>query len=159
MIEKNKAVVIDYTLTNSAGQVLDSSDKGGPLAYLHGNNNIIPGLENELTGKATGDKISVTVKPEDGYGVRDEALVQKVDKAQLPESDKIQVGIQFQAQMGDQVRILTVTAINDNDVTLDANHPLAGETLAFDVAVKEVRDATEEEIAHGHVHGEHGHHH
>jgi FKBP-type peptidyl-prolyl cis-trans isomerase SlyD len=157
-IANNKVVSIDYTLTNHAGDVLDTSKGRGPLAYLHGAHNIIPGLENALTGKSADDNVKVTVAPEQGYGQRDEKMVQPVPRDRFPIKD-IKVGMQFQAT-GPQGQLpVMVVAVDDQNVTIDANHPLAGVPLTFDVTVREVRDATPEELSHGHVHGAGGHQH
>jgi FKBP-type peptidyl-prolyl cis-trans isomerase SlyD len=158
-IAHEKVVSIHYTLTNSEGNVLDSSSGSQPLAYLHGFGNIIPGLENALEGKGTGDKLSVTVEPDQGYGPRDERLVQAVPRSAFKGVEDIAPGMQFQAQGPQGARLVVVTQVGDDEVTVDANHPLAGQTLHFDVEVSEVRDATAEELEHGHVHGPGGHHH
>lgn len=151
-IAKNAVVAIDYTLTDDNGQVLDTSQERGPLSYLHGAGNIIPGLEKALEGKAEGEKVNVTVPPEDGYGQRDESLVQAVPKKMFAETAEPEPGMQFQAMGPDGARILTVMKVEDDQVTVDANHPLAGQQLNFDVAVVDVREASEEEVEHGHVH-------
>lgn len=158
-ISANKVVSIDYTLTNNEGAVIDSSEGRGPLAYLQGHSNIIPGLESALEGKSVGDSLNVTVEPKDGYGERDDNLTQAVPRQMFENADEIQVGMQFQTSTEQGPHIVTVIGIDDENVTVDANHPLAGETLNFDVSVVEVRDATEEEMAHGHVHGPEGHDH
>jgi len=158
-IGHEKVVSIHYTLTNTEGTVLDSSSGSDPLAYLHGFGNIIPGLENALTGKAAGDKLSVTVDPEQAYGTRDERLVQDVPRGAFKGVDQLAPGMQFQAQGPEGTRLVIVTKVAEDLVTVDANHPLAGQTLHFEVEVSEVRDATAEELEHGHVHGAGGHHH
>jgi FKBP-type peptidyl-prolyl cis-trans isomerase SlyD len=157
-VADQKVVSIDYTLTNNAGEVIDSSKGREPLAYLHGAGNIIPGLEKALEGKQSGDSVQAKIPPEEGYGVKDPQLVQAVPRDRFPAKD-ISVGMQFQAQGGGQTRVVTVVGVDPDNVTIDANHPLAGETLNFDVKVVEVRDATPEELSHGHVHGAGGHHH
>lgn len=151
-IAKNAVVAIDYTLTDGDGQVLDTSQGRGPLAYLHGAGNIIPGLEKALEGKAEGEKVNVSVPPEEGYGQRDESLIQAVPKKMFAETAEPEPGMQFQAQGPDGARVLTILKVEDDQVTVDANHPLAGQELNFDVAVVNVREASEEEIEHGHVH-------
>lgn len=158
-VGKDKVVSIDYTLTNNNGQVLDSSQGRQPLAYLHGNQNIIPGLESALEGKQTGDSLKVSIPPEQAYGNHDPQMVQAVPRGAFKGVDNIQPGMQFQAQSPQGPRVVTVTKIEGDNVTVDANHPLAGQTLNFDVTVREVRDATDEEKSHGHVHGPGGHHH
>jgi len=158
-IEKNKVVSIDYTLTGDDGNVIDSSRGQEPLAYLHGTGNIISGLEEALEGKGAGDALKVSITPEKAYGVRDETKLVTVARTQLQGVDEIKPGLQLQAQMPGGPQLFTVTQVDDQSVTLDGNHPLAGTTLNFDVTVKDVRDATAEEMAHGHVHGPGGHHH
>lgn len=155
----NTVVLIHYTLTSDTGETLDTSAGREPLGYLHGFGNIIPGLENALTGKQAGDKLKVSIKPEEAYGVRDDALVQVVPRSAFGGAQDLEVGMQFQAQTPQGVRVVTIVEVEGDDITLDGNHPLAGETLHFDVEVTEVRAASQEELAHGHVHGEGGHHH
>jgi FKBP-type peptidyl-prolyl cis-trans isomerase SlyD len=158
-IEKNKVVSIDYKLTGGDGQPIDSSEGREPLAYLHGNGNIVVGLEEALEGKATGDAVNVSVAPEKGYGVRDETKLIEVPRDKLKGAGEIQPGMQFQAQTPEGAQIFTVSKVAETSVTLDGNHPLAGATLNFAVTVREVREATEEEVSHGHVHGPGGHEH
>jgi FKBP-type peptidyl-prolyl cis-trans isomerase SlyD len=160
LIAQDKVVLIHYTLTDEAGKVLDSSSGADPLAYLHGQGNIIPGLEKALEGKQAGDKLNVRVEPAEGYGVRDDSLVQQVPRRAFGSVSKVEPGMQFHAQSAQgQMRVVTVPHVKGDMVTVDANHPLAGEVLVFDVEVAEVRDATGEELEHGHVHGPGGHHH
>ncbi len=158
-IAKDKVVSIDYTLTNDNGQVLDTSDGREPLAYLHGHGNIIPGLEEELTGKEAGDKMDVTVPPEKAYGVRNEQLMVQVDKSQFDPNVELKPGMEFQTQDQNGVHYFRLDKIMGDTVFLDGNHPLAGETLTFAVEIKDVREATKEELEHGHVHGPGGHQH
>lgn len=158
-ISANKVVSIDYTLTNNEGAVIDSSEGRGPLAYLQGHSNIIPGLENALEGKSAGDTLNVTVEPKEGYGERDDNLTQAVPRQMFENADEIQIGMQFQTMTEQGPHIVTVVSIDDENVTVDANHPLAGQTLNFDVKVVEVRDASAEEVEHGHVHDPEGHDH
>ena len=158
-IEKNKVVSIDYTLTDHDGVVIDTSQGREPLKYLHGTGALISGLEKELEGKKAGAKLDVVIKPEEGYGVRNEELLQKVPKEHFPTEPEIQAGMQFQANGPQGPILVTVINVNDTEVTVDGNHPLAGVLLNFKVEVKEVRDATEEEVSHGHAHGEGGHQH
>jgi len=157
-ITKDKIVQINYTLKNDGGEVIDSSEGGDPLAYLHGHHGIIPGLENALEGKTVGDKLDVSVEPKEGYGEHEKAMVQVVQKNMF-EGMEVTPGIQFQAQTNQGPQVVTVTAVDGDDITIDGNHPLAGQTLHFSVEVTEVRDASEEELAHGHAHGPDGHHH
>lgn len=159
-IDDKTVVSIHYTLKNDTGEVLDTSEGEAPLAYLQGASNIVAGLENALLGKQAGDKLDVNVSPEDGYGPQREELVQKVPHENFQGvGSEIQVGMQFMAQAPWGEQPVTVLAVEEDGVTLDGNHPLAGQTLNFAVEVVEVRAATEEEIAHGHAHGEGGHHH
>ena len=158
-ISANMVVSIDYTLTDDQGTVIDSSEGRGPLAYLHGMNNIIPGLENALEGKSKGDSLQVKVSPEEGYGERSEELTQAIPKQMFEGNDDIQVGMQFQTMTEQGPHVVTVTQIDDDTITVDGNHPLAGENLNFDVTVVDIREATAEELDHGHVHGPEGHDH
>lgn len=145
-ITKNSLVTIEYTLKDEDGQILDSSVEMGPLEYIHGVGMIVPGLENALVGKDEGDELSVVVAPKDAYGEFDENLVFKVDKKQFPPDVKIEVGMEFETD-GPHSRAVRVINVEDDAVTIDANHPLAGETLHFDVKVVSSRMATDEEIA------------
>jgi FKBP-type peptidyl-prolyl cis-trans isomerase SlyD len=157
-IKKDSVVSFNYTLKDDAGDVIDSSPPGEPLAYLHGHGNIVPGLERELEGKSANDKLNVKVAPADAYGEYSRDLVQKVPRRTLKGIPKITVGMRLHAQTQEGPRAVTVTALTGDMVTLDANHPLAGKDLNFDIEIVEVRDATAEELAHGHVHGPGGHH-
>jgi FKBP-type peptidyl-prolyl cis-trans isomerase SlyD len=148
-----------YTLTNDAGEVLDSSEGREPLPYLHGVGNIVVGLEKALSGKKAGDKLNVDVSPEEGYGVRNDALVQVVPKAAFKGVDDLEPGMQFHAESNAGPVSVVVTKVDGENVTIDGNHPLAGETLHFAVEITEVREASVEEVLHGHVHGAGGHHH
>lgn len=160
-IGKNAVVSMDYTLTNPEGVVIDTSKGRGPLTYIHGAGNLIPGLEQALEGKAAGEAVKVTIPPEQAYGMPNPGLVQGVPKTAFAGAGvgEIQVGMQFQAQGPQGVRVVKVVKVEGDTVTVDANHPLAGVTLNFDVNIVTVRVATPEEIAHGHVHGEGGHQH
>ena len=152
-VADNMAVSIHYTLTNNAGEQLDSSIGGEPLVYLHGTGNIIPGLESAMLGKSVGDKFNVTIAAEDAYGEFSEQMVQVVPRQMFEGIDTVEVGMQFHADASSGPAVVTVTKIEGDDVTIDGNHPLAGEALTFDVEVVEVRVATEDELNHGHVHG------
>jgi FKBP-type peptidyl-prolyl cis-trans isomerase SlyD len=159
LIGQDKVVLIHYTLTDDAGETIDTSSGGDPLAYLHGKGNIIAGLEKALEGRQAGDRLNVRVEPAEGYGVRDDALVQRIPRRQFGRAD-VKPGMQFHAQTASgHPRVVTVKHIQGDMVTVDGNHPLAGQVLNFEVEVTEVRDATGEELAHGHVHGPGGHHH
>jgi len=158
-IAADRVVTIHYTLKDDKGVVLDSSSGGEPLAYIQGHGNLVVGLEKALEGKQDGAALAVVVSPQDGYGVHDAALIQRVPKRSLQGSGEIKKGMQFQGQTGDGMRLFTVTAIVGDMITLDGNHPLADQTLHFDVQIVGVRAATAEELEHGHVHGAGGHHH
>jgi FKBP-type peptidyl-prolyl cis-trans isomerase SlyD len=148
-----------YTLTDDAGEVIDSSSGRSPLTYLHGVGQIVPGLEQALEGKAAGETFSVDVAPEEGYGPRHDGLIQTVPRAAFQGVDEIQVGMQFQAQGPQGALSVTITGIEGDEVTVDGNHPLAGQTLHFAIEITDVREASVEEVLHGHVHGEGGHAH
>ncbi|WP_141732583.1 FKBP-type peptidyl-prolyl cis-trans isomerase [Oligoflexus tunisiensis] len=156
---QNSVVLMDYTVKDDEGNLIDTSAGQDPLAFILGMGNIIPGLERAFIGKKKGDSFQVRVKPEEGYGERDEALVEVVPRTQFSGIKDLRPGMQLQAQTDDEVMVVTVVKLTDREVTVDANHPLAGKTLNFDVAVVDVRTATQEELAHGHVHGVGGHHH
>ena len=159
-IKDNSAVSFHYSLADDEGQQLDSSAGKEPLAYLHGAGNIIPGLENALTGKAVGDSMTVAVSAAEGYGEVQQELIQDVPRTSFQGVEHIEVGMQFEAQTGQGGTVpVTVTAVTDETVTVDGNHPLAGKNLNFDVSIEAVRDATAEELEHGHVHGPGGHEH
>lgn len=151
---KNRVVTINYTLKDNDDQVIDSSEDREPLSYIHGIGQLIPGLEQALEGKEPGSEVSVSLNPEEGYGERDESMVLDVPREQFEGTDQVEPGMQFQAQTEDGMRILTVLESGDQEVTVDANHPLAGVTLNFEVEVVDVRDADQEEVEHGHIHGE-----
>ena len=158
-IAQDSVVSIHYTLKDDAGETLDSSASGDPLAYLHGHGNLVAGLERALDGKSTGDKLAVKVAAADGYGEYDKQLVQKIPRRSLKGIANVSVGMRLHAQTEHGPRAVTVTQITGDMVTIDGNHPLAGQALNFDIEVTEVREATEEELSHGHVHGPGGHHH
>jgi len=158
-ITADRVVTIHYTLKDDSGTVLDSSSGGEPLAYIQGHGNLVAGLEKALEGKTDGSTLAVVVPAAEGYGTRDEALVQRVPKRSLQGAGEIKKGMQFQARTEDGMRVFTVMAIVGDMVTLDGNHPVADQTLHFDVEVVGVREATREELDHGHVHGAGGHHH
>ena len=153
LIGDKLVVSMHYTLTDNEGNVLDSSEGAEPLTYLHGAGNIIPGLEKALVGKIEGDTQQVTVEPAEGYGEVMSELMQTVDKAAFQGVESVEVGMSFEAQTSDgSVQHIVVSKVDGDQVTVDANHPLAGVVLNFDVEIVSVREATEEEIAHGHVH-------
>lgn len=156
-IEKNTAVTLRYKVLDTVGKLLEESKS--PMVYLHGGyGNTFPKIEAALEGKMTGYQTTLELQPQDAFGLRDESLVQTIPKTQFPPGVKVGGQLQGHDDKG-QVQVFTVTKIKGNTVMLDGNHPMAGKTLRFVLAVTGVRPATEEEIAHGHVHGEHGHHH
>ncbi len=152
-ISQNLVASIHYTLKNDAGETLDSSEGQDPLHYLHGAQNIVPGLEKALEGKTTGDKLSVVVSPEEGYGEYDDNLLQDLPKEMFAGVEKIEVGMEFHAQTQDGMQVIEVTKVDGDTIGVDGNHPLAGKALHFDVEVTDVREATADELEHGHVHG------
>lgn len=158
-ISQNDVVSIHYTLKDDADKVLDSSAGGEPLAYLHGHGNLIPGLERALTGHEVGDRLQVSVPAAEGYGEYDRTLVQRVPRRTLKGIANLRVGMRLQTGPEHGQRAVTVTHIAGDMVTLDGNHPLAGQNLNFEIEITAVRTASEEELAHGHVHGAGGHHH
>jgi len=158
-IVKNSVVSITYQLANTAGEILEQADE--PISYLHGGyDNIFPTVEEQLHGKNVGDTLSVTLEPEVAFGEYDEELVRVEPKNRFPVPD-VKVGMQFEGESDDggELLLYTVTDVTEDTVVVDGNHPLAGQTLKFSCTVTDVRPATDEEIDHGHVHGEHGHHH
>jgi FKBP-type peptidyl-prolyl cis-trans isomerase SlyD len=158
-IAPNSVVTLHYTLKDNDGAIIDQSEDGSFL-YLHGAMNIIPGLENALTGKSAGDELTVKVSPEEGYGEKMDERIQEVPKEMFENSDDIQVGTQFHAQSPDgQAVVVTVVEVKEEAVVIDGNHVLAGVELNFEVKIVDVREASAEEIEHGHVHGPHGHQH
>ena len=151
-VAENPVVDIHYTLTDKDGDVLDRSKEGEPLSYLHGANNIIDGLEEALVGRVVGDKLNVVVPPEKGYGERNENMVQRVPRSAFEGIEEIEVGFRFEAETDNGSVPVVVIEVDDESVVVDGNHPLAGETLTFDVEIVGVREADAEEIDHGHVH-------
>ena len=154
-ISKHTVASIHYTLTDNSGKVLDSSAGREPLTYIQGIGNLIPGMEEGLEGKSKGEKFNLKVSPEKGYGVKNDTMVQKVPRTAFG-GQEVKVGMQFQTNQGS---VVTVTEVGLTDITVDGNHPLAGVELNFAVEVMEIRTATADEIAHGHVHSPGGHHH
>jgi len=159
LIGKNAVVGINYTLTNDVGEVMDTSEGRGPLVYLHGANNLIPGLEKELEGKTTGATFKATIAAADAYGESNPDMIQTLSREMFRGVDNIEVGMGFTAQGPQGQQHIVVTAVDGDQVTVDGNHPMAGKTLHFAVEVVSVRDATAEEVAHGHVHDGDDHHH
>jgi FKBP-type peptidyl-prolyl cis-trans isomerase SlyD len=157
-VTTNSVVSIHYTLTDNSGNVLDTSSGREPLVYLQGVGQLIPGMEEGLDGKTIGEKLQLKISPEKGYGIKDENLIQQVPISAFG-GQEVKAGMQFEAGTDEQRYIVTITEVTTEFVTVDGNHPLAGVELNFDVELLDVRQATEEEIAHGHVHGPGGHHH
>ena len=157
-VADNMAVSIHYTLTNDDGEVLDSSIGDEALVFLQGSGNIISGLEDALVGKVAGDKFNVRIAPEEAYGELMEDMIQVISRDMFEGIDDIEVGMQFHADVSSGSGIVTVVSIDDDNITIDGNHPLAGLALTFDVEVIDVRPATKEETAHGHIHGAGCHH-
>ena len=159
-IAEKCVVSIDYTLRDKKGEVIDSSGTGEPLSYIHGTGALIPGLEKELEGKKKGDKLTVTVEPKDGYGEFMPQLIQKLPKENFQGVDELEVGMEFQASSADgHSMVVRIDTIEGDEVTINGNHPLAGMALEFEVAIADVREASAEELDHGHAHGAGGHHH
>ncbi|WP_320822500.1 peptidylprolyl isomerase [Reinekea sp.] len=159
MIAENKIVTLQYNVKDSDGTLIDSSEANDPLVYMHGAHNIITGLESALLGKASGDSFDVVIEPLDAYGEHNPELVQVVPKSAFEGVEQIEPGMVFTADTPNGPMQLTVTAMEGDDVTIDPNHPLAGKTLHFTGSISDIRDATEEELEHGHVHGAGGHDH
>lgn len=160
MIKSGSVVNMTYVLTNDDGEEIDRADKGEPFTYLHGHNQIVMGLEKELLGLKAGDKKKVQVSPEEGYGDIDPSLITMAKTNQFPKGAELEVGVQFMAEDADGNNVVfTIVEIEGEDITLDGNHPLAGETLNFDVEILGMREATAQELEHGHAHGDHGHDH
>lgn len=158
-ISDKHVVTINYTLKDNDDNLLDKSEDSS-FCYLHGASNIIPGLESALAGKTTGDAVSVSIAPEEGYGLRDDAKMQDVPRDAFPTDTPVEPGMQFHAEGPDgQAVMVTIAAVADDTITVDGNHPLAGVTLNFDVTIADIREASAEELEHGHVHGPGGHHH
>ena len=158
-IAKGKVVVINYSLKDSEGTLIESSLDEEPLIYLHGSGFLIPGLEKAMEGKSNGDTVKAAVSPEDGYGEYDKELVFTVPKSEFPKGEPVEVGMQFHSHSEEEDHIFIVKEISGDSVTLDANHPLAGQHLNFEISILDVRDATSEELDHGHAHDGHNHHH
>jgi FKBP-type peptidyl-prolyl cis-trans isomerase SlyD len=158
-VDKDKVVTFHYRLTNEKGELIEDSFGGEPLAYIHGHGNLITGMEKALEGKKAGDRFEVSIPPSEAYGERHEGLIQKVPREAFQGVDEIEVGMQFRASTDQGEVPVVVTAVTETEVTVDGNSPLAGQTLNFDIEVKDVREASEEELAHGHVHGPGGHQH
>lgn len=158
-IAENLVVTMQYEVKDEAGQTLDKSTPETPLVYLHGYDNIIPGLENALLGKTVGERVEVVVAPADAYGEHNEHLVNDVPLAMFQGVENVEVGMGFTANTEQGPVEVTIVAVTDEFAKVDGNHPLAGKTLTFDVTIEDIREATDDELAHGHAHGAGGHHH
>jgi FKBP-type peptidyl-prolyl cis-trans isomerase SlyD len=155
-IAQNTVAQFNYTLRDDAGTVIDSSEGGSPLEYLHGNGGIIPGLEKAMEGKQAGAQFKIAIPAAEGYGERNDKLIQQVPRSNFGEIQKIEVGMQFQARTAHGMHVVTVTKVDEENVTVDGNHPLAGQTLHFDITVVSVRAAEPHELEHGHACNKHG---
>ena len=159
-VTKDKVVSMHYTLKNDAGEVIDSSEGKETMDFLQGHGNIIPGLEKALEGSKKGDKVEVSIKPEEGYGLKLDDAIQEIPRTALQGIDEVTIGMQLQSQDQDgNPFVVTVIKLDDEKITVDANHPLAGETLHFSVSIEDIRVALEEEVSHGHAHCAGGHSH
>jgi FKBP-type peptidyl-prolyl cis-trans isomerase SlyD len=159
IVEKDKAVSFHYTLKNADGEQMETSRDKDPMSYLHGANNIIVGLEKAMEGRAINDEFSVTVEPEEAYGVRNEKNVQRLPLKRLKGIGKVSVGQVLTLQTNNGPVQVTVLKVGRFNIDVDGNHPLAGQQLTFDVEITDIRDASEEELEHRHVHGPGGHQH
>ena len=152
-VKKDRVISLNFILNDENGEILAQSAEGAPLEYLHGSHDIIPGLEKALEGKHVGENVRVVIPPSEAYGEYEVSLVDEVSRDQFPGIDDIQPGMQFQTTMDDGApMVINVTAVDDEVIVVDGNHPLAGVTLVFDVDIVAVRQASEDEISHGHVH-------
>lgn len=156
----NKVITINYTLKDKEGNLLDSTDNGGPFSFITGNMQVLPGLEEALVSMIIGSKKNIKLAAADAYGEYDENAIQKVNRSLFPEEAELETGMTYFAHSPEGQHIqFVITKIENEDITVNFNHPLAGKNLEFDVELLDVRDATPEEISHGHVHGPGGHHH
>lgn len=153
-VAKNRVVSIEYTLTDDQGAVLDSSEGRGALSYIHGHGNLVTGLEQELEGKEDGSAFETQVDPEEGYGEYNDQLIFSIPKERFNEFGELKEGMQFEAQTDQGRQIMAIKSVEDESVVVDANHPLAGQTLHFEGKVVGVREATNDELSHGHIHND-----
>ena len=159
-IELNKVVTLNFTLSDETGNVLDSTDQGGPFSYISGSGMVLPKLEEAVNGMIIGTKKQLKLDAKDGYGEYNEDAIQAVGKENFPQDFILEAGMEYMASNPDGVQMpFVITSVEDETVTIDFNHPLAGKNLNFDLELLDVRDATAEELAHGHGHGAGGHHH
>lgn len=159
IVEQNKVVTFHYTLTTAAGDFTESSTTGEPVAFIPGHNNILPALEAAMLGKSEGETVEATLEPRDAYGERRENAMQRVPIKHLMQKGKLSPGMTVKVNTADGHRDATIIKVGRFNVDLDTNHPLAGKKLNFHIVIQAIRDATEEEISHGHAHGVGGHHH
>ena len=158
-VERNSVVRFHYTLRDESGSQIENSRGGSPMAVLVGHGGIIPGLEEALMGRAPGERFEVTITPEQGYGPRHDNLVQRVPKKYFRDPGRLKAGATATVGTKEGPRMVTVIKVGMSVVDVDLNHPMAGRTLAFEIEIVDVREASEEELAHRHVHGEGGHQH
>ena len=159
-IEVNKVVTMNFTLTDDTGNVIDSTDTGQPFSYISGSGMVLPKLEEVVSGMIIGTKKQLKLEAKDGYGVYNDDAVQSVGKENFPEDFILEAGMEYMASNPDGVQMpFIIINVEDETVTVDFNHPLAGKNLHFDIELLDVRNATAEELNHGHVHGAGGHHH
>ena len=158
-ISHQKVVGIEYTLKDNAGGIVDSNAGGDPLYFIQGMGTIVPGLEIALNDRALGESFEVEVKAVDGYGEYDPERKRAIPRASVPQLKDVQPGAMLQASGPEGTSVVTVAEVTETEIVIDGNHPMAGKDLFFSISVKEIRDATAEELAHGHVHGPGGHHH
>lgn len=158
-ISKDTVVQFHYTLKDDKGELIETTEGKDPMAYLHGHSNIIPGLESAMEGKAVGDTFTVTVEPKDGYGPRQENATQRISLKHLQGARKWKPGMMAFVETDKGYRQVTILKVGKFNADVDTNHPLAGQTLVFDVQVADIREATADEKSHGHAHGVGGHHH
>ncbi len=151
-IKDDTVVTFDYTVLNEKGDVIESSEDQGPMRYLHGEGKIVPGLETALDGKEPGDTFSITLPPEEAYGMRDDTRIHVFTRNELSGLGEINIGMQLQAEDDSGKKILTISKIEDDEITLDENHPLAGKTVSFDVTITDVRPPNDEELGHSENH-------
>jgi FKBP-type peptidyl-prolyl cis-trans isomerase SlyD len=152
-IANDKVVLIEYTMTDTEGEVLESTEESGPLGYVHGSGNILSGLEEALAGRAQGDELEVELRPEQAFGEYDQELVETWPRSEFDDADELEIGLEFEYDTDDGPEMATIVGIDEDEVHVDHNHPLAGVQVRLKVRVVEVREATPEELEHGHVHG------
>ncbi len=159
-IAPNKVVTMNFTLKDDEGNILDTTESDGPFSYLSGNNMVLPKLEEAVSGMLIGTKKNIKLTAADGYGNYNEQIVQVVGRENFPQDFELEVGMSYMASSPEGAQMpFVITEVRDEDVTIDFNHPLAGKNLNFDIELLDVREATAEELSHGHVHGPDGHHH